>query len=315
MATQAIAKQRRKAGCGCSGLGGVCLVAICIAGMCWPIVLNAIGASTNGVIVEKFEGIRIEYGDWFRHFQVTAAYSMPDQPLQRHAVCDVTEKAYDSLHIGSPVEVRYIRNLAPQPFLTSARLVPCSIVGISMGPSVSRLIVIVAGLLGILFVWWIVKVRFVAWVLLGWLCFSAAYALMPRLEPQPHQAVAATATVDKVITIDELGETSKTDGIPLLHPYQIVELEFVPHGMDTPVVAIDKIDQDSVSGLKAGQHVSIAYDAGKPRVARLREGTRQFASQAWIEVILCCVALAIVGALLVGAGNLLWLARRGLPFS
>ena len=316
MATQPGPKQGnpRKSGCGCSGLGVAFLCLICVAGVCWPIVLNSIGASANGVIQEKFEGIKIEYGDWFRHFQVTAAYALPGQPLQRSAICDVDEKTYDSLRIGSPVEVRYLRNFPPQPFLTTARLAPCSIVGISMGPSVWRLLVIGVGLLMILFIWWILRVRIILWVLLGWICFSAAYAVMPRLEPQPHVPVTTTATVKDVITIDALGETSESDGIPLQHPYQIVELKFVPHGMDAPVVAIDKIDQDSISGLKPGENVPIAYDAGNPRIARLQDGTRKFPAQAWIEVALCCAALAIVGALLLGAREILRMISRGVPF-
>ncbi len=175
-----------------------------------------------------------------------------------------------------------------------------------------RLIVIGVGLLGILVTWRLLGVRLRAWVLVAWLCFSCAYIFLPRLEPLPHQPVAATATVNDVITVDALGETSETDGIPLQHPYQIVELRFVPQGMDVPVVAIDKIDQDSIPGLKTGQSVPIAYDADHPRVARLQDGTRNFPAQAWIEVMLCCAALALVGALLMGAHGLFRMARRRL---
>ena len=306
--------RNRQAGCGCSGLGGVFVILICLAGACWPIVLNAVGASTRGVVLEKFESVRIEYGDWFRHFQVTAGYSIPGQPFQRRAVCDVDEKTYDALRTGSTVEVRYLRSLPPQPFLSTARLTPCSIVGISMGPSVRRLIVIVAGLFGISVLWWILGVRLMAWVLLAWVCFSCAYAFMPRLEPQPQQSVAATAKVNNVTVVDALGETSESDGIPLQNPYQIVELKFVPRGMDAAVVAIDKVDQDSIPGLMAGQDVPITYDAAYPRIAKLQEGTRLFAGQAWMEVLLCCAALAILGALVLGGRGLVAMLQRMLRF-
>jgi hypothetical protein len=85
--------------------------------------------------------------------------------------------------------------------------------------------------------------------------------------------------------------------------------------MDTAVIAIDKVDLDSVPDLKKGQREDIIYDADRPRVARLRAGTRFFPGQALITVILCCVAftgvLVIIGAV-GGAFRLAWWKHRRL---
>ena len=314
MAMQRLGKNgRRRSGCGCSGLGGVIIALVCVAGMSWPLVLNAIGTSATGAISEKFESVRIEYGEWFRHFQVTGTYSIPGQPLQHRAVCDVDEKTYDSLRVGGPVTVRYMRNLPPQPFLTTARMAACSPVGISMGPSVWRLIYAGAILLAVLFIWLVLRVRLAIWLLPVWVCFAFVYLGMPRVEPEPRQPVPATATVADITTIDALWETPQSDGIPLQHPYQLVQLRFVPKGMDAPVVAIDKIGDDT-SDLKKGRSVTIVYDAANPRIARVQEGTRRFPEQAWMTVMLWGAVIGVLGILAVGARGLLRMIRRNLPF-
>ena len=314
MGTQANAQQsgKRKRGCGCSPIVVLIPVAI-FAAFVWPVVLNSIGTPANGVVSEKFENIKVEYGDWFRHFQVTGTYSIPGQPVEHRAVCDVDQKTYDSLRIGGPIGVRYLRNLPPQPFLTTARMAPCSLVGISMGPSVWRLICAGAALAAVLIIWLVLRVRLAIWLLPIWVCFAFVYLGMPRVEPAPRQPVPTTATVANITTIDTIWETSKSDGIPLQHAYQVVELRFLPNGMDAPVVAVDRIDDDT-SDLKKGQSVAIAYDAGNPRIARVQEATRRFPEQAWMTVMLWGAGLGALGLLAVGARGLLRMIRRNLPF-
>ena len=314
MGTQANAQQsgKRKRGCGCSPIVVLIPVAI-FAALVWPVVLNSIGTPANGVVSEKFENIKVEYGDWFRHFQVTGAYSIPGQPMEHRAVCDVDQKTYDSLRIGGPIGIRYLRNLPPQPFFTTARMAPCSLVGISMGPSVWRLIYAGAALAAVLIIWLVLRVRPAIWLLPIWVCFAFVYLGMPRVEPAPRQPVPTTATVANITTIDTIWETSRSDGIPLQHAYQVVELRFLPNGMDAPVVAVDRIDDDT-SDLKKGQSVAIAYDAGNPRIARVQEATRRFPEQAWMTVMLWGAGLGVLCLLAVGARGLLRMIRRNLPF-
>lgn len=57
------------------------------------------------------------------------------------------------------------------------------------------------------------------------------------------------------------------------------------------MTAVDKVDRESVPNLQKGQIVDIVYDAGNPRIARLRQGTRQFARQARTQVLLVGVLL------------------------
>lgn len=152
-----------------------------------------------------------------------------------------------------------------------------------------------------------------AWLLLAWLCFTVIYLVLPRAEHQPQQPVPGTAAVDSITTIDALGETDDFDGIPLRQPFQIVSLKYIPQGMDTAVTAIDKIDEESVPGLKEGQNAAIVYDAAHPRIASLLGATRSFPARAWMIVILCCAAFAVVAALARLVGRPFRKARRKSP--
>jgi hypothetical protein len=303
----------RRTGCGCSGLGGFMLLLLAgsvIIG--WPIYLDANGTRASGVITEKRESVRIEYDEWFRQFQVMASYSVPGQLVQHRAICDVDEKTYDSLHPGNMVAVRYFPNLLTQPFLPATHLSPCSnLAFLSVNSRViGPLVLIFLVLLAILFLLRVLRMRSAAWLLLAWLGFTVAYLALPRAEPDLERPVSATAAVDRITTIDRLGENDEYDGIPLRQPYQIVQFKFVPQGMDMAVTAIDKVDEDSVPGLKEGQSAAIAYDAAHPRVARLQGGTRSFPGQARMIVLLGCVACAVLAGLAWGVSRFFRRARR-----
>jgi hypothetical protein len=303
------ASSTQKIGSGCPAMGVLALVCLAaLASIVWPAYVDTNGTRTSGVITEKHERIRVEYGEWYRHFEIIAAYSIPGQVLPHRASCNVDEKTYDSLHLGSAVVVHYLANLLNQPFLPATDLSPCStMASIGLNPStIGNLLGALIALLAILFLWRILRIRIAVWLLLPWVCLSLGYLLLPKAEPEPRHPVPATATVASLTTVAYLGEGDDSEGIPLQHPYQIVELKFVPSGMDTGVIAIDKVDLDSVPNLKEGQSADIVYDVERPRVARLRAGTRFFPGQALITVILCCAAFT---GFLVIAAAVLWVFK------
>jgi len=265
----------------------------------WPGVVDSIGASTSGTIVEKHEVVRVFAGDWFRHFEITASYSIPGRPMEHRAACDVTESTYDSLRQGNTVTVHYIPNLLVQPFVPATHLSPCTAMGgISLNTPVRHLGIALLALLPIVFLWRVLHIRSAAWLFLAWIGLTLAWVAMPRTEPEPRRRVPALATVHHVVTVTKLFESRNSNrDIPLQHPYQIVELQFVPPGMDTPVMAVDKVDQNSLPGLQEGQSLPIVYDAGNPRVARLVGGTRLFPAQARQTVLSIGIGFAILAAI------------------
>lgn len=274
---------------GRSGLGGLIFLAV-VGGaiVLWPSYVDRTGTAASGVISEKHETVRVEGGDWFRHFEILAAYSVPGQPVQRHASCGVDETTYDSLRQGSPVTVHYLPSLLMQPFVPATHMSPCSLVAISgVSPAIRRLGIALLALLPILFLWRIVRMRGVAWLFLAWGALTFIYVIIPRTEPAPRQPVAGVATVQQITTVRDLIRGMRTqDELPLLHPYQVVQLSFLPPGKDAPVIAVDRIDENSIAGLAQGRTVPIVYDASDPRIAQLQGGARRFPGQARTTVLI-----------------------------
>jgi hypothetical protein len=149
----------------------------------------------------------------------------------------------------------------------------------------------------VVFLWKVFRFRLAAFLLIPWAIVLVAYLAIPRQEPAPQHPVAGTAAIQAVTNVSEVLESDDSKGIPLQHPYQIVRLQFTPNGMDTPVVAVDKIDLGSLPALQPGQNVDIFYDSAHPRVARLQAGTRAFPVHATATLIL--TGLAFLALLLV----------------
>ena len=293
---------------GCSMVVGpivLCVVLFIIFG--WPKYLSRYGTVAPGVITEKHENIHI-FGDfWTRRFEVVAAYSIPGQHRAR---CYVDEKTYDSLHPGNRVTVHYFAALLQQPFIPATELSPCA--GAFLGfqwPLIRPLLIAFAPLLVFLFLWRVLRMKVFVWLLLLWLGLAFACAELPREEALPQHPVSATATIYIVRTIKTLGGGNNSRSIRLQHPYQMVVLEFMPPGMDTPVKAVDKVDAGSVPELNVGQSVNIFYDAANPRIARLQQGTRNFPGQARTTVILLAGAWILL--LAIGAGISAFFRRAG----
>jgi hypothetical protein len=205
-----------KAGGGCSALGVLAFVGLAAGAIiAWPSYIDINGTRTAGVITEKRENVHIDYGEWFRHFEVIAAYSIPGQAFQHRAGCYVDQKTYDSLRPGSTVVVHYFANLLSQPFLPATHLSPCStMASISLNPAVIRnLLGAAIALMAILFLWRVLHVRIAVWLLVPWFGLLVGYLVLPKTEPEPRHPVPATATIDSVTTITEVGDSAHSEGI------------------------------------------------------------------------------------------------------
>ena len=288
--------RKSRGGGGCSALLGILFLG-CLgtAIFLWPTFVDINGAHTGAAISEKRETVRIHYGDWYRRFQILAAYRIPGQPVERHAICDVDQKTYDSLHVDNQVTVHYLPSLLDQPFISATHISPCtSLASVNLNPSIiPKLVIALVSLLAILFTGAILRARRLRAVLLFlWFFLVVAYFVTPRTEPTPSEPRSAQATVQTIDTITSIPDSSR-HSITLSHPFQIVRLQFTPPGMDSPVTAIDKIDLNSIPNLQAGQTVDISYDAANPRIAALRGGTRLFPQH-------FALLLLLLGAVILG---------------
>jgi hypothetical protein len=278
------------------------LAALAVVFYKWPSYIDANGAEATASITEKRESVRENFGDWFRRFEIVAAFQTPGSRLDRHAIGDVDQATYDSLHTGDRITVHYLPALLQQPFIPAAHLSPSTpAASFGSNPDLYRRLEMVFGSLAVIaFCWLVLRIPTAGWLLVPWFGFFIAYGVTPRAEPAPSQPRPARATVRSISTVDSIlgGTTSGSRGnrpIKLEHPYELVRLEFTPAHASEPVVALDTVDLHSID-LAPKQVVDIDYDAANPRVARIRGGTRNFPEQALHQLLLM---YGIMAALLV----------------
>lgn len=259
-------------------------VAICFVAYRWDSIIDSVGTAVPGAITEKRESIRTNYADWYRRFQIVAAFKAPGYPYERHAICDVDQQIFDSLHVGSPVTVRYLPALLAIPLISSTHISPCPPRGIfGSNPELYRRSLYLFGSLAIILgVVFVLRIRRVAWLLVPWSALFVVYGICPHTEPLPLQPRQISAVVKHVTIVKTLVESRRTDAPPIIlqHPYQLVQLEYTPQGNAEPVTAVDAIDANSIPDIKAGQVLTIDYDAGNPRVGSIPGATRRFREQA-----------------------------------
>jgi hypothetical protein len=259
----------------------------------WPSFVDAKGTAAAASVTEKRETVREHFGNWFRRFEIVAAYRAPGSAFEHHAVCDVEQATYDATQIGDRVTVHYIPALLQQPFIPATHLSPCTAkANFGSNPDLYRRMALVFGsLLPIMFLFLVLRIRIAIWLLVPWFGIFIVYCAVPRAEPAPSQPRPAQATVRSVYTIDEIFPVTSTRRrhtmpVKLDHPYQLIQVEFTPSGAASPVVALDAIDINSIAGLQPKRAVDIDYDAANPRIARLRGGTRNFPEQAQRQLLL-----------------------------
>lgn len=251
----------------------------------WPSFIDRIGAKITVSITEKRESVRENGGIWFRQFWTAAGGS----------VCAAEQATYDSLHVGDQVPLHYFP--LPHPFSPIKHFSPCAPMADFFGSNPDfyrREKVVFGSLAAILFVWRVLPNRRAGWllVLAPWFVFVfVGYGLTPRAEPAPSQPRPAKAVVRSISTIEYLITEGGLDGpleMALIHPYQLVQLEFTPAGATVPVVALDAVDLNSIANLAPKEIVDIDYDAANPRIARIHGGTRNFPKQTLLDEMLVC---------------------------
>jgi hypothetical protein len=107
--------------------------------------------------------------------------------------------------------------------------------------------------------------------------------------------------VKSVELIKRLFNGTRSRGLDMAQPVQVVGVEFVPAGKTDTVLAVDLIDAGSVRGLKENAQVPVEYEAASPRTAYIGGASRGFVARnlTGLEIeIGLCVALFIGAAFL-----------------
>jgi hypothetical protein len=110
------------------------------------------------------------------------------------------------------------------------------------------------------------------------------------MPPGPRREATAIVrraqVVNQIWTNFRAGDSSGSDGgQDIRRPFQMADLEFTPEGEKEPVHVLDRVDLDSVPGLREGATVRIYYSSADPHLARIAGGTRNYAQQALIYLL------------------------------
>ena len=293
---------------GCFRWFGIALVLGLLFGAFFGTALyvDVAGITAPGTITEKRETIRhTSTGGWVRDLTLLVRYQPRDESLTRLTDIRTNQATYDRLHVGSTVPIKY----APSRALRDLLILPATQLAdqstldwLLLQYNTSTLRNVGLALLGVvLFCFWLItpagkSSRWRAVPLLIWGIVMMFFALRPTLIPAPavpqRQATAIVKNVDRITLARRTSRSSlRYYSRTLLQPYDFVQLEWTPPGMDVPVQAVDEIDPDSIADLEVGSTMAISYPENDPRAARLVGGTR---SHHWINYFTLPVNLAIL---------------------
>jgi hypothetical protein len=127
------------------------------------------------------------------------------------------------------------------------------------------------------------------------LCAVVVYERVPQAAPIPDDQVrSAIGTVRQVHLVDEIW-SSTVDSESRSNPhavgqkigprYRMVELEFTPVGATEAMHGLDRIDLNTVPGLREGSVVPIEFAASDPESVRIVGATRNYARQIMIHLL------------------------------
>jgi hypothetical protein len=189
------------------------------------------------------------------------------------------EGLYDSLTAGDEVEVRFWDAGGWLEFTRLASRSTFSIVresGVLRFPVLIALVV-VFGLLvarktgdntnGIL--------AGAALIVLGVFAWQLASIWLDMLPLGGPQATAEATIRDIDLYTETRSSDEDEDATVLVQPFQLVEVTFVPEDWHDPVIALDRVDADSLP-LEMGGTLPVVYRTDLPRHIRLQGGSRTY---------------------------------------
>jgi hypothetical protein len=284
------------------------MVALCVGP---SIYLDLKGPVVPAEVLKKTEDLDVrDKPDYTRRLQIQVRFQPLDQDYPEEAYINVDAGTYDSVHVGSQIQVRYQPNRSIRQiiFWPAARINGQTTLSVLRRLPQSFLFGAIVVGIGIALVWMLFKPRFralrpvLALLLVVDLVGVGFVVVQPAFLGRfagPQQTAKARVRAINYVTMTEGG--SRTPSEKLRKPYDHVQLDFVPAGAVDPVIAIDDIDVGSLPTLRVGDTVTIVYPESNPRGARILGGThdhRWINFVTWPIGLLGGLAAAVVSALL-----------------
>jgi hypothetical protein len=299
------------------------------------LALDRSGTVVPAQVIAKSERVVTRaQGDWRYELTMNVRYSPDNLPLppftsEDDALLETLQvnsglettvlrpeaTLFDSLRPGDEVELRILR---VRDLFSLTRLAPQSTWS-SLPPGLLRygIIVLVAGAV----IWqfrrsrtfWLLASPVIAVALM--LPLGSAYLEWQAREDLNGTPLRATATVQEVTRVTQIGDEDGETVLDVPQQYDIVSFTFTPSGYEQAILAADGIDagQGGLSRLSPGAVLDVAYDPGNPRAARIPAQSRSYI---WWNMVAVytdwAITIALALAVLVGIW-LLNLRRRASP--
>ena len=299
-------------------LCGVTLVAAPM--MLASLYVDQRGVELTGHVYSKSEYLRLNQGSWTRSSEVSFEYTLPETGGVSFFNVDMAPGKYDEYHKGQTVTLHYLRRedvpkLPGADAMWQMRILPhvrlagqraFSGVEAAITPQIELGVGIVVAIAMLLWVWRRSRLPGFRWAMGAFVACGIIALLFydfPRPTPAPAGDVrVASGKVTSLRGIDRLMSTTRSRGVDVHQPVDVVGVEFVPQGFRDPVLAVDLVDRGSIPGLAEGATVDVDYEAEQPRTAWLRSATRTFPRRNLIglgEDAMLYIGLLLAGLLLV----------------
>jgi hypothetical protein len=250
-------------------------------------------------------------GTWEHQFRVVTQFTVPGAGEPRTEDLSAEEELYDSLGIGDEVEVRF---WDAGGWFEFARLASRSTFSILWG---SGALVFPSLIAGVVLVGLVIAKKtdsntngifagmgMIVLIVLAWQMAGVWWAMLPLGGPQ----ATAVATIRDIDLYTEVRSSENDeDETVLIQPFELIEVTFVPEDWQDPVVALDRVDADSIPSLEIGGTVPIVYQTDSPRQIRIQEGERTYV---WKNPLFSLVTWGIIlGIVLISWRGRGWLRR------
>jgi hypothetical protein len=299
------------------------------------LALDRSGTVVPAQVVSKHERVVVRaWGDWRHELTMNLRYSPANLPLPpftseddalletlrvnsglETTVLRPEPSLFDSLRPGDQVDLRILR---VRDLFSLTRLAPQSTWS-SLPPDLLRysIIMLVVGAI----IWhfrrnrafWLLASPVIAVALM--LPLGRAYLEWQAREDLRGAPLRATATVQEVTRITQIGDEEGETVLEVPRQYDIVSFTFTPTGYQQAILTADGIDvgEGGRSRLSVGAVVDVAYDPRNPRAARLPDQSRSYIWWNMVAVYADWATMIVLAlAVLVGVW-LLNLRRRRAP--
>lgn len=239
-------------------------------------------ASADAAVVSRQETINYRYVSVSAPSHQTSLkvrFQPPGLPNTIEDIVAVDVATYDRIGPGTTIPIRYLpqfpwiaRSAQATSFTFLQPLLDLELIASLVGVLITvGVVLLIARFAGSGLVEASIALS-LAWIIIASIVVVTRPLRADRALPLDRQAVAKVLSVVRVNSVLEVRSNAR---IPMIQPFDLAIIQFVPPGFDHPVKSWDEVDAGSMPSLTQGATVPIQYSSVNPRHAQIVGGTRR----------------------------------------